>query len=86
MLELFQGDRINQDELNLYQGAAERVLSIEQPGFDYNYFIDNNSESTIKLQKKLVKFSSEKKKLIFRCSDANEQVRKLADALKKAKN
>lgn len=84
LLELFQGDRINQDELNLYQGAAERVLSIEQPGFDYNYFIDNNSESTIKLQKKLVKFSSEKKKLIFRCSDANEQVRKLADALKKS--
>lgn len=35
MLDLFNEDMLHQEEINVYQGAAERVLSIEQRGFDY---------------------------------------------------
>lgn len=35
LLDLFDDDAINCDEINLYQGAAERILSIEQEGFDF---------------------------------------------------
>ena len=82
LLELFNEDMIREDELNLYQGAAERVLSIEQRGFDYNYFIDKDRASSYSLQQKLQSYETTDKKLEFRCSDANAQLQIMAHALK----
>lgn len=82
LLELFSEDILRTDELDLYQGAAERVLSIDQRGFNYNYFIDKDSASSNLLQQKLQSYETTDRKLEFRCSDANEQLQIMAQALK----
>lgn len=81
-LELFQDDELN--DLHVYKGAAERILQIEQKGFDFYYFIDKDAESNSKLQNKLSRFSNKysQKQLNFRISDANNEIKKLANALK----
>ena len=81
MFDLF----LNEEELNTYKGAAERVLGIEQKGFDYYYFIDKDKASSQQLEERLAKFKSQKK-LEFRVSDANEQINLLADFLHRNKN
>ena len=43
--ELFKDDSIAREELDLYKGAAERVLGINQRGFDYYYFIDKDKDT-----------------------------------------
>ena len=40
--DFFQESFIQEEELNLYKGADERVLSIPQRGYDYYYFVDND--------------------------------------------
>ena len=40
MMELFKEQDISLEQINVYQGAAERVVSIKQQGFDYYYFVD----------------------------------------------
>lgn len=82
LLDLFDDDAINCDEINLYQGAAERILSIEQEGFDYYYFIDKDQSSINKLKDKLTANYVKNGKLEFRCSDANEEVIRMSKALK----
>ena len=82
LLDLFDDDAINGDEINLYQGAAERILSIEQEGFDYYYFIDKDKSSINKLKDKLTANYVKNGKLEFRCSDANEEVIRMSKALK----
>lgn len=82
LLDMFDDDIIRYDEINLYQGAAERILSIEQKGFDYYYFVDKSQESITKLKDKIAKYCSSEKTLEFRCSDANEEVVKMSKALK----
>ena len=82
LLDMFDDDVIRCDEINLYQGAAERILSIEQKGFDYYYFIDKSQESINKLRNKIEKYCSSDRTLEFRCSDANEEVVKMSKALK----
>lgn len=82
LLDLFDGDAINGDEINLYQGAAERILSIEQEGFDYYYFIDKDKSSINKLKDKLIGNYTKNGKLEFRCSDANDEVIRMSKALK----
>ena len=82
LLDLFDDDAINGDEINLYQGAAERILSIEQEGFDYYYFIDKDKSSINKLKDKLTGNYIKDGKLEFRCSDANDEVIRMSKALK----
>lgn len=82
MLDLFNEDMLHQEEINVYQGAAERVLSIEQRGFDYNYFIDKDARASELLSGRLQRYSKDRV-LEFRCSDANEQVKIMAKALKR---
>ena len=81
MLDLF----IDEEELNTYKGAAERVLGIEQKGFDWYYFIDKDKTSSQQLEEKLSKLKSQKN-LVFRTSDANEQINLLASSLHKDNN
>lgn len=79
-LNLFEELEVTTDELTPYQGAAERVLSIEQKGFDYYYFIDINTSSSYKLKEKLAPLQNNRI-FEFRDSDANNEVKKLANAL-----
>jgi three-Cys-motif partner protein len=71
------------DEENIYQGAAERVIRIEQRGFDYYYFIENDEVSRKELENHLYPVKIEKNlDLRFRDGDANEYLHKLADIMK----
>ncbi len=46
--ELYKQLKITEEEENTYQGAAERVLSLDNKlSFDFNYFLDKN-ENAIK--------------------------------------
>ena len=80
--DIFRDSFIKEEELNLYKGAAERVLGIPLKGFDFYYFIDKDKTSSQQLEEKLSSFK-EHKNLIIRNSDANEQVTLLAEAMKK---
>ena len=85
MLDLFKEDAIGCDELDTYKGAAERVLSIHQKGFDRYFFIDKDKASSQQLEEKLSSFK-ERKNFIVRNSDANEQITLLAEAMKNDRN
>jgi len=77
---------ITPDEENIYQGAAERVIRIEQRGFDHYYFIENNNESRNELENLLSSVKNEKNlDLRFRVGDANEYIHHLADTMKNDK-
>ena len=84
LLDLFKDSSINEDELNLYKGAAERVLGIAQRGFDQYVFVDKNKTSSQQLEERLASFKKEKN-LVFKISDANEQVTTIAKAMQKNK-
>lgn len=82
LLDLFNDECLDEDELNTYKGAAERVLGIELRGFDWYVFVDKSMESSQQLEKRLEKFKSQRN-LVFRTSDANKQIEMLAEAMKK---
>ena len=44
-------DYFNEEEIKLYQGAAERMLSMKQK-FDYYFFVDNDKPSIKSLEQK----------------------------------
>lgn len=74
---------IEEVETQIYKGAAERVLSLKRK-FDYYYFVDLNKDSLNRLEEKLEPFNMDNR-LQFREGDANEQIKKLANALKNDK-
>lgn len=82
--ELFRQLSIQLEELNVYQGAAERVVRINDPrSFDFYYFIDKNEHSSKNLENKLVSLFPEKNKsFVFRNSECDSQLRLLAEASK----
>ena len=82
MIDLIDEHQITAEELTPYKGAAERVLNIAQDGFDFYYFIDKDVVSSSQLQEKLTPYQKDKR-LEFRHSDANTEVSKLADAMRK---
>lgn len=79
---LFKGSFLEKDELNIYKGAAERVLNISQRGFNYYYFIDKDEESSLMLQQRLSKYKATKN-LAFRVADANKQIEIMVNAMRK---
>ena len=83
LLDLFKDECIDEEELNTYKGAAERVLGIKQSGFDQYVFVDKNKTSSLQLEERLMPFAKEKN-LVFKTSDANEQVITLAKAMHKS--
>jgi three-Cys-motif partner protein len=85
--ELYEQLPINTEDERLYRGSAERVLKIPPPlGFDYYYFVDRNAISLEKLEKRLSALpESNAKNLVFRPGNANEELLRLAGALKKKK-
>lgn len=85
LLSVFPSDLLSIEETNVYQGAAERVVKIENSGmrgFDYYYFIDKDKESLDMLQEKLSRYFP-KGKLVFRPKDANREIEKMATAMTK---
>lgn len=79
---LFENNLLETGELSVYQGSAERVLSIDKRGFDFYYFIDIDKTSSSKLKQKLSPYE-DNHTLVFRCDDANNQISNLAQVLKK---
>ncbi len=75
-------------DVNIYQGAAERIAKINHPvSFDFYYFIDKNETSSYKLKTLLESRIPEKKdKFVFRNSDCDTQLEKLANAMIKQKS
>lgn len=69
------------DDADTYKGAAERVLNIDQRGFDCYYFVDKDKDSSKKLQQKLSIYE-DSSKLNFITSDANKELHKLADRMR----
>lgn len=82
---LFKDCCVDEVELNPYKGAAERVLSIAQQGFDFYFFVDKDKESSLKLHELLSPFENDKN-LVYRNSDANKQIELLAQAMHKDKS
>jgi three-Cys-motif partner protein len=77
---------ISAEEEAIYQGAAERVIRIQQKGFDLYYFIENDEASKKDLENRLMPINVEKNlKLEYRAGDANAYLNKLADYLKNNK-
>lgn len=83
-IQIFGEEKVDAMDINLYQGAAERVVRLEQEmaGFDFYYFIDKYEENLTRLELKLAGYNTKGRK-IFRASDANIETRNLAQAMKK---
>jgi three-Cys-motif partner protein len=77
---VFSEFEINEEEKSVYKGSAERVVKLSSTrGFDYYYFIESDEKSKKELEERLNPLNPDKKlKFIFRCTDANEQLEKLA--------
>jgi len=85
---IYQQLLLTKKEEKLYKGAAERVLTLPNNlSFDYYYFIDSNSESLNKLEKKLAGFQkATANPLQFRPGDCNQMLLELSNAMKQHKN
>lgn len=74
------------EESRVYEGAAERVLKLPGKKFDYYYFVDENRQASNSLSKKLKNLpEANNKRLVFRASNANEELKKLAEAMHRDK-
>ena len=60
-------------------------MKITQKGFDYYYFIDCDQGANDALKEKIIDFKPQGSKMKFHAGDANEQIKKLAKALKENK-
>lgn len=81
-IQMFGEDLVDTSNLTVYQGAAERVVQLEQRmrGFDYYYFIDKFEENCARLELKLSQYPTQGYK-VFRPGDANEMTKQLAAAM-----
>lgn len=74
------------EESNVYQGSAERVLSLKDNlAFNYYYFIDTDKKALQTLQIRIEEKISESRnrKIIFRKDDVNNQLLELSTAMKR---
>lgn len=87
MHNLFEEADLTEEQLNVYQGAAERVVSIDdQQGFDDYYFVDLDKESNDKLKEKLAPYVREDITFKFRNEDANTIVKRMGRYLASHQN
>lgn len=87
-LELMRQLAVLEEEEQVYQGAAERLLRLpEKWRFQWYYFIDKKKAASDALKVKLDFVDAElAKKLAFRSGDANAQLHGLATLMQKDKN
>ena len=77
---------ITDEEISVYKGAAERVVSIKQRGFDVYYFIEKDEKAKKELEERLNPLNPGKiLNFQFRAKDANEQLLLMAEAMKNNK-
>ena len=77
------GQEVTVEDLNVYQGAAERVVKIESEGmrsFDYYYFVDKSDENCRLLEQRLAQYVIGGRKHHLSL-DANIAVKRLASTL-----
>ena len=77
------GQEVTVEDLNVYQGAAERVVKIESEGkrsFDYYYFVDKSDENCRLLEQRLSQYVIGGRKHHLSL-DANIAVKRLASTL-----
>lgn len=78
MQALFQSEFLEEGQMDVYQGAAERVVRMNDlQGFDWYYFVDLDKESNEMLRNKLAPFETEGRKFVFRNTDANSIVKEM---------
>lgn len=84
LLDMFGEENFDASELQVYQGAAERVVKLEDSmrGFDFYYFIDLLEENCTRLELKLAQYPTTGFKQ-FRPGDANDMTKQLGVALKR---
>lgn len=70
-------DYLIKEELEVYKGSAERVLSLNQK-FDFYYFVDNDKASINLLEKKLTEKGIASTNCNFISDDVNIQLEKLS--------
>ena len=83
-IDIFGDQNVDEMDINLYQGAAERVVRLEQEmaGFDFYYFSDKYEDNLTRLELKLAGYNTKGRK-IFRANDANVETKNLAQAMKR---
>ncbi len=83
---LFTELNLDNEEMYLYQGAAERLINLDK-AFDFYYFVEKDEISLKKLQSKLDSLPNGRSRTLeYRKGDCNEQVKKLAAALHQNKS
>jgi three-Cys-motif partner protein len=83
---LLEGFPITEDEVDVYRGSAERVISISLNGFDYYYFVETDDNSRNNLEARLNALDSDNKlRAIYRKGDANYWISQMANAMQKDK-
>lgn len=86
-LSLFDASelKISTSEMDVYSGAAERVLRLDKRRFDYYYFNEPDEKSMESLKIKLGELIQDKR-VEFRSEDANNEIIKLANGFKNNRN
>lgn len=81
---MFGDELVESRELQVYQGAAERVVRLEDQmrGFDFYYFVDKEESNCAALELKLASYPTHGLKQ-FRPGDANDMTLQLANALRR---
>lgn len=84
---LYQQLSLDPSEVKLYQGSAERVLTVKDNlSFDYYYFIDSDNDNLNKLKTRLTPFQKEHKiPFQFREGDCNNYLVELGDVMRRKK-
>lgn len=77
-------DYLVKEELEVYKGSAERVLSLTQK-FDYYFFVDSDASSIGSLEKILKEKGIVDKNCYFVNDDVNNQLNKLSNFIKDKK-
>lgn len=82
--EMFGEELVASRELQVYQGAAERVVQLDakMKGFDFYYFVDKEEANCAALELKLSQYPTAGLKQ-FRPGDANLMTIQLANALRR---
>lgn len=77
-------DYLAKEELEIYKGSAERVLSLRQK-FDYYFFVDNDKSAIDNLKQKVSKLNLISDNCHFIPDDVNNQLTRLSEFLNSEK-
>ena len=76
-----------EDELDLMEGVASRVLSLKEPrGFDLFYFVEKSDAKALQLKRFIDERFADIKEKYVSCCDCNEKLFNLSDFLKRKEN